>query len=228
MSYDSYAKEWFERNFTVAYQVPNEGFRRSLYLMLIESFAQMSTEYSMVKDNKKCFREFVLKYSSLRDELLLVCPATLYYDYKDQYQLPKPDLFSGRIYYYTEAHLCEEAERLLLCIPEEKREAARNRHQYVNLLYQMRSKLIHEQRLQGTGVNFSDTYPQVSSGFFPDVDENDEIINIQVTTLNFPEKYISSLTWETVENYLAECEREDRNPIPPNFNSRKCELSWYD
>lgn len=49
-----------------------------------------------------------------------------------------------------------------------------------------------------------------------------------IATLNFPEKYISSLTWETVENYLAECEREDRNPFPPNFYSRKCELSWYD
>ncbi len=219
MAYDPYAKGWFERNFTVAYQVPNEGFRSSLFLMLIEGFAQMYAGYSLTRENKKCFREFVLKYSTDRDVLQLVCPVTLYYDYKDQYQLPQPDVFSGHIYYYTDPHLCEESERLLLHIPEDKRESARNRHRYVNLLYQMRSKLIHELREQGTQITFSDTIPQISSG---------TLFGVEIASLKIPEKFITSLTWETVENYLTECEREDKNPIPPNFHTRKCELGWYD
>ena len=107
-------------------------------------------------------------------------------------------------------------------------EAARNNHRYVNLLYQMRSKLVHELHITGTGINFSETFPQVASGVSIDVDDNDNIITTHEASLNIPEKFIVALTWETVMNYLDACEHEGRNPIPKEYSKRKSRLSWYD
>ena len=229
MNDKSWPRKWFEGNFKIACEVPSEVFRRSLFLMLIESFAQMAADYESANGNKKCFREFVLKYSDLRDNLQMVCPITLYYDYKDKYHLPEPDVFKGWIYGYTDEHLRKESDLLLSYIPEgNQRDSARNRHRYVNLLYQMRSKLVHELSISGSGVDFSDEIPQVSSGHFSDVDDAGNIVTIPEASLNFPEKFIARLTWETVENYLDECERDGRSPIPLGYHKRKCRLGWYD
>ncbi len=222
-------REWFEENFITASKVPNEVFRRSLFLMLIEGFAQMEAGYPGSGKSKECFRNFILKHSSIRENLKLVCPITLYYDYKDKYPLPEPDVFEGWIYDYTDPHLGKEAERLLLCIPEgKKREVARNNHRYVNLIYQMRSKLVHELHITGTGIDFSDMIPQVASGVNTDVDDSDNIVTTHEASLNIPEKFIAALAWETVTKYLDECEREGRNPIPADKSKRKSQLAWYD
>ena len=229
MTDKSWPREWFEENFKIARSVPNEVFRRSLLLILIEGFAQMAAGYPSTNRSKKFFCEFVLKYTEHRDDLQLVCPITLYYDYKDKYPLPKPDVFRGWIYDYTDEHLSIEAERLLSYIPEgQLRDSARNKHRYVNLLYQMRSKLVHELHITGTGIDFSDTIPQVASGHNTDVDETGKIVTISEASLNIPEKFIANLTWETVENYLNECEKEGRSPIPVSYIRRKCRLAWYD
>lgn len=87
---------------------------------------------------------------------------------------------------------------------------------------------MHELHISGTGIDFSDTVPQVASGHTTDVDDNGNIVTIHEASLNIPEKFIAALMWETVMNYLDECEREGRNPIPEGYSKRKSRLAWYD
>lgn len=224
----SWPRRWFEENYQLVNRIENMIFRRASYFMLIDGFAQAAKGYSKQTDNKTCFRQFVLQYSQMKSELLLVCPSTLYYDCSGIYDLPKPDIYDGKIYDYTDPFLNQEAEKLLLSIPEEKRSIARYRHQYISLLYQMRNKLVHELSNSGIGIDFSDTIPQIASGISTYVNEDGTIISTREASLNIPEKYIAMLTWNSIENYFNEYEQKGISPLPENSFQRKSRLGWYD
>ena len=223
-----FVREWAAKNITEVSACPNPLFSRLLFLSIIDAFAQGSTEYKN-KSNLDCFCQFVVKYSSEKSNLEKICPVTLYYDYSGKgYDLPRISFTEGMLIGYDEKFANEEAERILLSLPEEIRNEARKRHQYIKLLYRLRSKLVHELNAIGTPIEFEKDTPMISSGSLIDVDENGKIVTTKHWTLNFPKDYLEKLKGECVFNYIDECYEQDKDPLPVNQELRKCTYSWYD
>ena len=136
------AKRWVETNLPDTLKLRNNSYSKILILSTIDCFAQMWGNYPQSRLNNENFCKFILRYSSQRTILNQVCPVTLHYHYKKGKLL---NLHEGQIYNWDDPILGEEAERILLEIEDEKeREKAKQKHTYIKLLYQLRSKVVHE------------------------------------------------------------------------------------
>ena len=223
--------EWVEKQFTIIREIQNINFSIILSLALIDCFAQAEAQYPLGgHDAKEAFCDFVLKHSdSQRETLQKVCPVTLYYDYKEEYSFSPLPFISGEILPINEVELQKTAERYLLCLPDEMREKARERHQYIKLLYQLRNKLIHEMNPLGNIYSMISNYPSICS--YVKLREEDLMTQEPLQdywAVSFPKEYVFQLSSEMILHRLNNCRIERTLPFPLSNEPRKCELCWYD
>ena len=198
-------------------------------MTLIDCFAQAEANYP-THGSKIAFCHFVIEHSpSQRDILQRTCPVTLYYDYREDYIIPAIPFIPGEIIGIDEDRMQEQANTYLLFIPEEKRNAAREKHQYIKLIYQLRNKLVHEMNPLGTMYNMISNYPAVVSYSSIGLEEiADGKMPEHLWALSFPKEYIHQLACETINHKLDQCAENNTLPFPLYKEPRKCELCWYD
>lgn len=210
------AKRWVETNLPVALQIRNDSYSKILILSTIDCFAQMWGNYPPSRQSNENFCKFVLRYSSQRSTMNQVCPVTLHYHYKKDKPL---NLKEGQIYDWDDPILGEEAERILLAIEDEKeRGKAKQKHIYVKLLYQLRSKVVHELDNIGTPIEFNEDVPSIAFG--PEKD------NEMAWTLNYPRLWLYELARETIFGFIDDCLNAEET-IRFLDNQRTTHLTWY-
>ena len=224
--------DWAEKQLSVARQIPNKDFSIISLLALIDCFAQADADYPIGgKLSKKAFCNFVLNHSSSYSKILQhICPITLYYDYKDKYNLPSLPFSPGELLPINDDRLQKAAENYLLCLPPDKKADSAQKHQYIMLLYQLRNKLVHEMNYLGLSVAMFSNYPSISCVSRIGIDDLGKDIGIQEQywALNIPKDFIYQLAHETIFHRLEICKEKDNLPFPLTNEPRKCELSWYD
>lgn len=220
----SITRDWVKKNTELAYRNSNHTFSILLLLAIIDCFAQAEFEYTTDTGNESIFCDFVLghagKYS---EDLKKICPITLYYDYYNTTDITNLNLQKGRLYPYNDDELSIIAQSVIEQLPEQDRREAIKRHQYVHLLYRLRSKLVHELNVLGTPIEFVNL-PTVSQG----VSYESNGSKHEYWTLNFPKKYIFNLTKQVIYDRLNQCEQYNMLPFPLSEKVRRCERSWYD
>ena len=199
---------------------------------MMDCFAQAEADYPIGgRPSKNAFCNFVLNHSaSQRNTLQLVCPVTLYYDFKDDYQMPPIPFIPGEVILINDIASQKAANNFLICLPPEKREDAKEKHQYIRLLYQLRNKLVHEMNYLGLPIAMISNYPTITCVSKIGIDDltGEKDTPEQYWALNIPKDYIFQLAHETIFHRLEMCKKESTLPFPLTNEPRKCELSWYD
>lgn len=220
---------WFEEQIKEIQKIQNKKHRLILLISLADAFAQSRVNYKQ-SSNRKCFSSFLIQYNSGEQNegiLRTVCPVTLYYDKKDEYQFGELSLRTSRIYPADSDEMLQEAKRLEQYIPEDKREYVL-RHRYADLIYAMRNKLVHEMVDVGLDLNFQDNktrqIPHVVHGNV----ENEGGSWSEYWGLHIPETFVFDVIEKSVNEYLSWCTSNKKVPFKNNLLSRKCYLAWYD
>lgn len=211
------AKDWVAHKMPETLKIPNDSYSKILILSTIDCFAQMWANYPTSGKNRATFTQFVLKYSSQRDTLKQVCPTTLYYSF-----LPDKTLCLQpyRIYEWDDPDIKTESDRLLEIITDKKtKEKAVNNHRYIKLLYQLRSKLVHELNNIGTKIEFNEDKPSIASG----IDGKGQ----RIWTLNYPKLWLYNLAQEVIFNFIDDCLNAEEL-LRFLENKRNIDLTWYD
>ena len=127
-----------------------------------------------------------------------------------------------------------KADELLRLIERDKgsKEANkyRRKHSLIFLLYKMRSKAVHELSRMGRDNKWETNHDEP---FYRDVKRiytrDGNIVSDDVLELVFPNKFIYNLALNVIENYLSECEKQQRLPFENNSNfKRGVVITWND
>ncbi len=220
---------WFKQQSDEIRAIPNKKHRLILLISLADAFAQSRVDYKQ-SNNRKCFSSFLIQYNSGKENeaiLRTVCPVTLYYDKRDEYQFGTLNLKPSRVYSAGSNDLIQEVKRMEQCIPEDKRECVL-RHRYADLIYAMRNKLVHEMVDIGLDLNFQENkahpIPHIVHGNV----ENEGGAWSEYWKLHIPESFIFDVIDKAVNEYLTWCEGVQKIPFKNNQLNRKCYLAWYD
>lgn len=248
------ARIFLEDKLEEANSISNEIFKCVALFTIIDSLAMEVNDYTS-RNAKEAFTDFVIKYQNKYDFLENIEPVTLYYDYEDKikdrvldeelYELYKiPGLKEkeinlneyGVIDSYTVPEFMKSglSERLLSLI--EKQEGSDNwykkNHQFINLLYKMRSKAVHELGYLGLEdpVERRDNkripyYREVIKSYI----EDKQVKTYKIYELVIPNQFIYDLAKNCINNYLDDCKETKRYPYKNNDGVlRKVYLSWND
>ena len=204
-------------------QLPNENYRMMLICSLVDSFAQHVSNCDL-RHNAEQFADFLVKYSSEHVNILsAICPSTLFYH--AERHLPKNTMLTfceDDIVCADEIAAINEANRIIALLPINIQGTYTKKHRYAQLIYAMRNKLVHEMVVVGCEVSFltedSDSIPHMVYGVsgYP-----------ECWLLHIPEKLVFNVAESAINNYLNECEREQRNPFHNNSIERACYKTWY-
>ena len=119
--------------------------------------------------------------------------------------------------------LQEESERLLTQISDpDKRLKAKEKHQYSQLMYAERSKLVHELSPIGMPIDFSEQLPHVAQGY--NMDDPSSL----AWNLIIPENFVRLVLEDSIMGYLKHCQDKNLAPFGNNKSTRKCRTAWYD
>lgn len=210
------AKEWLEYNLPKAFELKNDSYSKLLILATIDCFAQMFGNYPSSNKSNETFCKFVLKYSSQNETFHRVCPVTLRYCYLENYPIK---LTRYQIYKWNDPIINDESERILNAIEDiNLREIAKRKHSYIKLLYQLRSKLVHELNNIGTKIEFNEEVPSISSG--------KNIKGEIIWGLNYPRLWLYNLAQETIFNFVEDCLKNDYL-LRFLDKERNLDLTWY-
>ena len=232
-------RQWRDGQVYALSRVESEVYQRILITACIDAFVQhQDSVYAIRKQGKrvsdrKAFSSFLQQY--VTDEqclewLQLVCPTTLYYDYQEDFHSKGINLKLQlhRIYAADDPEAIAESERLLALLPENKQESAREKHQYSALIYQMRNKLVHEMTYVGCNANFftedSDPVPHM---VVLSRHEHNKLIPYK-WTLHIPLKLLMLCLRESSENYLNECQVQQKHPLGDYDPHQKSTFAFYD
>lgn len=210
---------------------------------LLDCLAQERANYP--KDSKKAFCEFVMAYQRQCDYMECVEPITLYYHVEDliEESVLAPGLPPEK--QITLGYLCGQpvqqiitsmkAQEILDYIAKQKgaefAEKKKREHQFISLIYRMRSKAVHE--MSGLGEN--QYFPKLHRPQKPYYRNggriytlNDTVVSDNVLELVIPNAFIRNVLQDCVNGYLQECMEQKRFPFDNNDMLRKHRLSWYD
>lgn len=210
---------------------------------LLDCLAQERANYP--KDSKKAFCEFVMAYQRQCDYMECVEPITLYYHVED---LIEESVFASGLppeKQITLGYLCGQpvqqiitstkAQEILDYIAKQKgaefAEKKKREHQFISLIYRMRSKAVHEMSGLGGSTSFiQHIMPQ--EPYYHDVAReyvlNGNVVSDDVYELVIPNAFIRNVLQDCVNGYLQECREQKRFPFDNNDMLRKHRLSWYD
>lgn len=212
---------------------------------VVDCFAQEWAEYPS-HGNSKAFCDFVMRFQDRYDFFSKIEPITLYYCVETI--IEKTVLFPGMdpepvvnvddigiIEPFTKVVDSKFSKDLLAYIQQNCDEKLCSRlfkeHSVVRLLYQMRSKIVHE--LSGLGSeNKWDKNDKKVEPYYRDMGRmyvyDGNVISDDVYELVFPVSFIRSLAENCIYNYLDICMIEHRYPFSREWPKRNMTLCWYD
>lgn len=217
--------EWINGKLREIFKIETEAFRRILYCSLIDSFVQTWKGYSR-NTGAKDFGSFLVTFSNeYRNVLQKVCPVTLYHHYHDKYSFGGLRLSDGALLLADSEEAQKESDRLLTLIADDKeKKRAHDKHQYCQLMYAERSKLVHELTPVGMPIDFDEPLPHmVLGGKSITGDPIDDSWQLKI-----PEKFVILVLQDAINGYLKYCEQNGIVPFNNNVRNRKCRFAWYD
>lgn len=216
-----------------------------MILIMLDSLAQNYKGYPRGgSESKQAFLDFVIDFSGNEWGFWkAVDPITLYYRLTSSDDIPLSEspvlrcVEQSNVYFPLSDGFEENAEELLGLIEDEKRrKTLMKEHQYVSLLYRLRSKLVHE--LNMPSVLFSRTevesygrkpYYYNSGGGLDNTSYDVELAKRRTTWhLVFPPEFLELVFRECLCNYLMDCEEKEIDPFFSNNEDRSSYLAWYD
>lgn len=206
---------------TLIDRIPDWRLRTICYYSVLDSYAQADAKYNAKISNGKIFREFVMKYQKSFDFLSQVDPITLAYELGCEISDMVPDFRSVGQSIIT----CKDLMNEKIVVPKGLSSEVADRHRYINLLYVMRNKLVHEQEAP-SGINESsqiDVFPHIP--FFTHQLGNDDTEDSWVLTI--PSSFVRDILRETVNGYLNRCLEENVHPFGSfNKTHELNHISW--
>lgn len=249
-------RENFVKEINEAIEIKNNTFQAICIFSIIDSFAQEYANYP-TRGANKTFCDFVLRFQDKYDYLDKIEPITLFYNYepniKEVIKYPElyeqfPDDFPPEleiciddIQYIDEEPVKKilkygKSEALLDLIEKNEGEKGRNRyaekHKIINLIYKMRSKLVHELGRLGRENKWeieegkAEPFYRAKSRMY---EKNEFVVSDDVYELIIPNKFLYDLAVNCINNYLNFCEKENRLPFENNSNfQRSVDITWND
>ena len=224
----------------------NQTFQLISMFALIDCMAQEEADYP--NDSKSAFCQVVLKYQKQCDYLEAIDPITLYYHVEDQIDeiIPYPnapaekvvDLKSlGYIHIQNVRNVLSsrKTEEILAYIKDKLApdiyEKRKKEHQFIRLLYRMRSKCVHEMTGLGESMRFNEE-AKPAEPYYRDLTrcyvEDGYYHSEDVIELVIPNGFVRNILADCINGYLEECLVNKRVPFSNNHIKRKHKLSWYD
>ena len=214
---------------------------------MIDCLAQEQANYPT--DSKTAFCQFVLKHQKQCGYMDAVEPVTLYYRVEEfiddivkfagfppEKEVSLEDL--GYLYGEKVKDIITsgKAEEILIYIEGKKGKEYSAKlakdHQFISLLYRMRSKAVHEMSGLGEIWNLEKKDRIPEEPYYRDVGrgyvQEDEWVSDDVIELVIPNKFVRNILADCIEGYLADCKNLKRFPFSNNHMTRKHKLSWYD
>ena len=182
---------------------------------LIDSFAQNYFEYTEVR-NQDSFCKFILKFKNDDEYTYLekVDPVSLIYDL-DGIDTTIEELADACIYTPDSQEL--EDMRKNERFNEINNKELINKNTYISLIYNCRSRIIHESNY--IGIIGTETENQYNMPIYFEIGEHWKLI--------FPYKFLKELFVSCINNYLLEQKDNKLDPFYNNMN-RKSFLAFYD
>lgn len=214
---------WVKQKLQEIAKIETAEFRKILYYTLLDAFVQSYNDYSR-NGAQKAFSDFLLTFSSAyRSILERICPVTLFHHYNTEYSFDELQLPEGLLMCADSDRLQKESERLLAQISDpDKRLKAKEKHQYSQLMYAERSKLVHELSPIGMPIDFGEQLPHVAQGY--NIDDPSSL----AWNLIIPESFVRLVLEDSIKGYLKHCQDKNLAPFGNNESTRKCRTAWYD
>ncbi len=255
------ARVFLESKLEEANSISNEIFKRIALLTIIDSLAMEENNYPS-RNSKKAFTEFVNKYQDKYDFLEKIEPLTLYYDYEDDLNnvvideevlqhykdqnnenyswLKKIDLNEYKnidrctVPEFMESDLTERLQAWIKNSKDIKDKI--DSHKFINLIYKMRSKAVHEFGCLGleNPVERRDNkripyYSEVIKTYIEEKNNEKKEITYRIYELVIPNNFLYDLAENCINNYLEDCLKNKRFPYKNNDGVKRKEyLSWND
>lgn len=239
-------RDFLKKELSSIDQITNPTMQLICMFSLMDSLAQERANYPW--DSKKAFCDFVLTHQKQCDYLECVEPVTLYYRVEDLIEKsvlipgfpPEKEITLSSLGYLHVQPVrriiaSAKAQEILDYIAKRKgpkfAQKKKEEHEFISLIYRMRSKAVHE--MSGLGENTSfikhlmpqePYYHDVGRGYVLDGD----IVFDDICELVIPNAFIRNILQDCVDGYLDECEKKSRFPFENNSITRKYRLSWYD
>lgn len=237
------AQMFLENKLSAIDQISEPTMQLICMFALLDCLAQERANYP--KDSKKAFCEFVMTYQKQCDYMECVEPITLYYHVEDLIEEsvlapglpPEKQITLGYLYRQPVQQIItsSKAQEILDYIAKQKgtefAEKKKREHQFISLIYRMRSKAVHEMSGLGESTSFiqhlmpqEPYYHDVARGYVL----NGNVVSDDVYELVIPNAFIRNVLQDCVNGYLQECMEQKRFPFDNNDMLRKHRLSWYD
>lgn len=228
---------YLEKELSAIDQITNPTMQLICMFSLLDSLAQERANYP--RDSKKAFCDFLLAHQKQCDYLECVEPITLYYRVEEGIEGAEKEISLDSLG-YLDFHLVKEtitsgkAQEILDYIAQKKSsqfaEKKRQEHQFISLIYRMRSKAVHEMSRLGETSFYREHLPK--EPYYRDVGRgyvlNGDIVSDDICELVIPNAFIRNILQDCVDGYLNECRELKRFPFENNRITRKHRLSWYD
>lgn len=213
-------------------KIPDNYLRTLCYFALIENFAQEYDNYSNKKQSE-VFCIFVLKFQTSYSFLDKLDPVTLYYEFETELKQHFDLHFLDHGVNYNPDHVVQHGKAYEMVEYLKSRNVRKNfdKHNFVRLLYSLRSKLSHElynqHNMLATDLHLLKEYPYyLPDSTFPFT--NDDVEPEIFWDLVIPVGFIRKLALEVINNYLDYSLKNKNDPFENNTQERKSVKTWYD
>lgn len=227
-------REWMNKQVEIIDSIPSNTLQALCYFSLIECFAQEYSNYPPNGKNAKAFCDYVIQFQKSYNFLEKIDPVTLFYDHeetiKEKYNL---SFMSDGCYYFPNNLILRQHTNELVQLLSEcgVTQSKINRHQYVRLLYSLRSKLSHE-AASPSGIMCFKEHPLEDTPYYLSCSRHfyveNQVVDDNVWQLAMPVGFVKKIFLECTEGYLQYSFEHKKDPFENNSLNRKSALTWYD
>lgn len=211
-------KAYVCKEFEIINTISDWKFQMICTFSLLDSFAQARDNYS--DNNRECFCRFVSEYSRSFEYWNTIDPITLYYKNYSKFEDWNP--LSGMI--ECTVYHCSEIESIRNSIFSSSIELNNKQHHtYVELLYKLRCKLVHE--METPHGLMGDKRLDEKEPFYSSYEVLGDKWG-ETWALTFPCDFIKSTVSECINNYINECAENGVDPFENCDPYRDMYVMW--
>ena len=217
-------KNEFSTIFNELEKCTNKTVKLLAYFSLMECIAQDIANYP-TRENRKIFKDFVLKYQNVCTYLNELDPVTLFYRtehiikktiFVESFSMLSPDNEIIR-------EAAENVKNALLQQTDPKTfKRYCEEHTYINLLYTMRCRLSHEFSTSCIAIAQTIKTPHYIQSSFFDQGKLESRWALQI-----PVDFVKAICENCITNYLNECEEKEQIPLPNRMKTPYIKYSWF-
>lgn len=237
-------RDLFHKRIQKITEIDDVTIQKHCVLSMIDCLAQEWGNYSQ-KSNREIFCQFVLRYQTICDVIDRIEPVTLFYRVEDSIEVepllpgfpPEQSISLDELGCVDNKDIHEVmdssfAQRLIGHVnskyePKKVNHLLRD-HTLVNLIYQMRNKIVHEFYDIGGELKFEDPREEPyyrEAGNLRVFD--DRMVSYESIEFVIPVNFLIKLLKSCIDGYLFECEEKECIPFENRNNRRNLELRWY-